>query len=33
MDEIHAWHESHFIIGFYFRYSVYFIQGIYPATF
>jgi len=33
MDEIHAWHESNFIIGFYFCDSFYFIQGIHPATF
>ena len=33
MDEIHAWHESNFIIDFYIRYPVYFIQGIYSAAF
>jgi hypothetical protein len=33
MDEIHARHESNFIIDFYFRNPVYFIQGIYPAAF
>ena len=33
MDEVHAWHESYFIIGFYMRNPVYFIQGIYPTAF
>ena len=25
MDEIHAWHESYFIVNFYFRNPIYFI--------
>lgn len=33
MDEVHAWYEPYFIVGFYFRDIVYFIPRFYLTAF